>query len=123
MDERSDRMTQPRGVGQARQAQAGLLPKRLDRAVSWSDFRTAVRYDPANRMLLAVPAISAKRAEHPWLGAAVTVHTRMGDGSDPAERRRAQIVAIATALAQDALDAAAGTADEVRDAASDAARP
>jgi uncharacterized protein with LGFP repeats len=79
MDERSERMTQPRGFGQATGAQAGLLPKRLDRAVSWSDFRTAVRYDPANRMLLAVPAISAKRAEHPWLGEAVTVHTRMGD--------------------------------------------
>ena len=79
MDDRSDRMTQPRGLGQAREAQAGLLPKRLDRAVSWSDFRTAVRYDPANRMLLAVPAISAKRAEHPWLGEAVTVHTRLGD--------------------------------------------
>jgi hypothetical protein len=79
MDERSDRMTQPRGIGQARQPQAGLLPTRLDRAVSWSDFRTAVRYDPSNRMLLAVPAISAKRAEHPWLGDAVAVHTRTGD--------------------------------------------
>ncbi|MDR6906530.1 uncharacterized protein with LGFP repeats [Agromyces sp. 3263] len=79
MHEPNDRMTPHRDIGQARQAQAGLLPKRLDRAVSWSDFRTAVRYDPANRMLLAVPAISAKRAEHPWLGEAVTVHTRMGD--------------------------------------------
>jgi hypothetical protein len=79
MDERSDQMTQPRGIGQSRQPQAGLLPTRLDRAVSWSDFRTAVRYDPSNRMLLAVPAISAKRAEHPWLGDAVAVHTRTGD--------------------------------------------
>ena len=64
------RMTRPERITQARPAQAGLLPKRLDRAVSWSDFRTAVRYDPANRMLVAVPAISAKRAEHPWLGEA-----------------------------------------------------
>ncbi|WP_159605748.1 TetR/AcrR family transcriptional regulator [Agromyces humi] len=42
----------------------------------------------------------------------------MGDSPDPADRRRAQIVAIATALAQDALDAAAGAAHEVSDAAS-----
>jgi uncharacterized protein with LGFP repeats len=46
--------------------------------VTWSDFRTAVRYDPASRLLLAVPAISTKRAEHPWLGEAVTLHTRVG---------------------------------------------
>jgi hypothetical protein len=45
----------------------------------------------------------------------------MGDSPDPADRRRAQIVAIATALAQDALDAAAGAAHEVPDAASGAA--
>ena len=42
----------------------GIRPARLERAVSWSDFRTAVRYDPGNRLLIAVPAISAKRAEH-----------------------------------------------------------
>jgi uncharacterized protein with LGFP repeats len=51
---------------------------RPEHAVSWSDFRTAVRYDPASRMLLAVPAISAKRAEHSWLGDAVTLHLRVG---------------------------------------------
>jgi hypothetical protein len=56
---------------------AGGSP-RPERAVSWSEFRAAVRYDPASRMLLAVPAISAKRAEHPRLGAAVTLHLRVG---------------------------------------------
>lgn len=73
------RMTGPERLTQARPAHAALLPKRLDRAVSWTDFRTAVRYDPANRLLLAVPAISAKRAEHPWLGEAVTLHTQVGE--------------------------------------------
>lgn len=73
------RMTRAERLTQARPAHAALLPKRLDRAVSWTDFRTAVRYDPANRLLLAVPAISAKRAEHPWLGEAVTLHTQVGD--------------------------------------------
>jgi len=73
------RMTRPPRMTQTRPARVGLLPKRLDRAVSWTDFRTAVRYDPANRLLLAVPAISAKRAEHSWLGEAVTLHTRVGD--------------------------------------------
>ena len=65
------RMTRPARLTQAYPAHAGLLPKRLDRIVTWSDFRTAVRYDPASRLLVAVPAISAKRAEHPWLGEAV----------------------------------------------------
>lgn len=51
---------------------------RVDRALSWSDFRAAVRYDPANRLLVAVPAISAKRAEHPWLGEPTGLHTRIG---------------------------------------------
>ncbi len=73
------RMTRHSRITQARPARAGLLPKRLDRAMSWSDFRTAVRFDPANRLLVAVPAISAKRAEHPWLGAAVSLHTQAGD--------------------------------------------
>lgn len=73
------RMTRATRLTQARPAHAGLLPKRLDRAVSWTDFRTAVRYDPANRLLLAVPAISAKRAEHPWLGEAVTLHTQVAE--------------------------------------------
>lgn len=73
------RMTRAERLTQARPPRAGLLPKRLDRAVSWTDFRTAVRYDPANRLLLAVPAISAKRAEHPWLGEAVTLHTQVGE--------------------------------------------
>ena len=48
-------------------------------AVSWSDFRAAVSYDPANSLLIAVPAISGKRAEHPWLGEAVTLHSRVGE--------------------------------------------
>jgi len=73
------RMTRPVRITQARPEQAGRLPERLDRAVSWSDFRTAVRYDPGNRMLVAVPAISAKRAEHPWLGEATALHIRSGD--------------------------------------------
>ncbi|KRE21789.1 hypothetical protein ASG80_11875 [Agromyces sp. Soil535] len=73
------RMTRPARMTQSHPARAGLLPKRLDRAVSWSDFRTAVRYDPDYRLLLAVPAISAKRAEHTWLGEAVSLHTRVGD--------------------------------------------
>ncbi|WP_307039755.1 LGFP repeat-containing protein [Agromyces ramosus] len=60
-------------------AAGGVPPKRLERTVSWSDFRAAVRYDPANRLLVAVPAISAKRAEHPWLGEAVTLHARVGE--------------------------------------------
>lgn len=47
--------------------------------VSWSDFRATVQNDPANRLLLAVPAISAKRAEHPWLGEAVTLHAQVGE--------------------------------------------
>jgi hypothetical protein len=88
VDQPSDRMTQPRGIGQARQAQAALRHTRLDRAVSWSDARTAVGYDAANRMLLAVPATSAKRAEHPWLVDAVTVHTRIGDAEGAGRRPR-----------------------------------
>ena len=83
MDHRTTR-TAP--ITHTRSAHAGLLPKRLDRAVSWSDFRTAVRYDPANRLLLAVPAISAKRAEHPWLGEPVSLHTRAGEAVTSAAR-------------------------------------
>jgi LGFP repeat len=56
----------------------GIHLQRLERAVSWTDFRTAVRYDPASRVLIAVPAISAKHAEHPLLGEAVTPHLRVG---------------------------------------------
>ena len=74
-----DHTTRAARLTQARPAHAALLPKRLDRAVSWTDFRTAVRYDPSNRLLIAVPAISAKRAEHPWLGEAVTLHTQVGE--------------------------------------------
>lgn len=74
------RMTRSTRFSQSQAAPAGgLRPKRLERSVSWSDFRTAVRYDPANRLLIAVPAISAKRAEHPWLGDAVTLHARVGE--------------------------------------------
>lgn len=74
------RMTRPARLTQAHPAHAGLLPKRLDRTVTWSDFRTAVRYDPTNRLLVAVPAISAKRAEHAWLGEAVSLHTQSAEG-------------------------------------------
>ncbi len=74
------RMTRPARLTQTHPAHAGLLPKRLDRTVSWSDFRSAVRYDPTNRLLVAVPAISAKRAEHRWLGEAVSLHTQSGEG-------------------------------------------
>jgi uncharacterized protein with LGFP repeats len=52
----------------------------MNHPITWSDFRTAVRYDPTNRLLLAVPAISAKRAEHAWLGEAISLHTRIGEG-------------------------------------------
>lgn len=75
-----DRMTRSTRFSQSHAAAAGgVRPKRLERTVSWTDFRTAVRYDPANRLLVAVPAISAKRAEHPWLGEAVTLHARVGE--------------------------------------------
>ena len=124
MDEPSDRMTQPRGIGPARQTQAGRLPKRLERAVSWSDFRTAVRYDPANRMLLAVPAISAKRAEHPRLGDAVTVHLRIGEaevyrrdyehGSITWSAARGAEVAVAASPAADESGADGEALDRVR---------
>ncbi|WP_159440968.1 LGFP repeat-containing protein [Agromyces cerinus] len=65
---------------QAAPAREEVRSAHVDRALSWSDFRTAVRFDPANRLLLAVPAISAKRAEHAWLGSATTPHTRLGEG-------------------------------------------
>lgn len=58
----------------------GIRTERPERAVSWSDFRTAVRYDPSSRVLRAVPAISAKRAEHPWLGEPTALHMRVGVG-------------------------------------------
>jgi len=58
---------------------APVRPAGVEREVSWSDFRSALRFDPANQVLDAVPAISAKRAEHPWLGDAVTLHRRVGD--------------------------------------------
>jgi uncharacterized protein with LGFP repeats len=65
---------------QAAVARDEVRSAHVDRALSWSDFRTAVRFDPANRLLVAVPAISAKRAEHPWLGEATSPHTRIGEG-------------------------------------------
>ncbi len=52
---------------------------RAERDVSWSDFRSAVRFDPKNQVLVAVPAISAKRAEHPWLGDPVALYARVGE--------------------------------------------
>lgn len=57
----------------------GSRPARAERDVSWSDFRSAVRFDPKSQVLVAVPAISAKRAEHPWLGDAVSLYTRVGE--------------------------------------------
>ncbi|MBM7829434.1 uncharacterized protein with LGFP repeats [Agromyces cerinus] len=77
MTERKMHLTRQRDAAPAR---AEVRSAHVDRALSWSDFRTAVRYDPANRLLLAVPAISAKRAEHSWLGEATTPHTRLGEG-------------------------------------------
>ena len=38
------RMTRPARLTQAHPAHAALLPERLARTVTWSDFRTAVRY-------------------------------------------------------------------------------
>ncbi len=76
MDEQMTRSTR------LRHSHAATLPKvrttRLERALSWSDFRAAVSYDPANTLLLAVPAISAKRAERPRLGEPLGPHTRIG---------------------------------------------
>ncbi len=74
------RMTRPRRLSPTHHARFGdrRAPRR-ERPVSWSDFRTAVRFDPSNRLLVAVPAISEKRAEHAWLGDAVAPHTRVGD--------------------------------------------
>lgn len=76
----NERMTRPMPRGQAKPARTDLRSTHLDRALSWSDFRAAVRFDPASRLLLAVPAISAKRAERPWLGEATGPHTRIGTG-------------------------------------------
>ncbi|PWC05191.1 LGFP repeat-containing protein [Agromyces badenianii] len=76
----NEQLTRPTRHGDALPARRELRSAHLDRALSWSDFRTAVRYDPANRLLLAVPAISAKHAEHPWLGEATAPHTRIGVG-------------------------------------------
>ncbi|KRC60983.1 hypothetical protein ASE14_08510 [Agromyces sp. Root81] len=77
MTERKMRLTRD---GQAAPVRGEVRSTGRDRALSWSDFRTAVRYDPANQLLVAVPAISAKRAEHSWLGKAVAPHTRIGAG-------------------------------------------
>lgn len=59
---------------------SGPHPTPRERLVQWADFRAAVRFDPTSRLLVAVPAISAKRAEHPWLGEARAPHTRIGVG-------------------------------------------
>lgn len=73
------RMTRPRRLTPIQHDRPGARrAARHERSVSWSDFRTAVRYDPSNPLLVAVPAISEKRAEHAWLGDAVTPHTRVG---------------------------------------------
>ena len=78
MDHRMTRATRFAPAHTASPDAEGAHLQRLERAVSWTDFRTAVRFDPASPMLLAVPAISAKRAEHPLLGEAVTPHLRVG---------------------------------------------
>jgi uncharacterized protein with LGFP repeats len=77
MDQRMSRPT--RFALEQRAHPTGSRPPRTERDVSWSDFRSAVRFDPQNRVLVAVPAISAKRAEHPWLGDALTPFTRVGE--------------------------------------------
>jgi hypothetical protein len=77
----SERMPRPPRFARDRVAALGEpRPARLERALSWSDFRAAVAFDPANRLLVAVPAISAKRAEHAWLGRALGLYTRIGAG-------------------------------------------
>lgn len=48
--------------------------------VHWSAFRATVQYDPAHRMLVAVPAIASKRAQHPWLGEATGLPEQASDG-------------------------------------------
>ena len=73
------RMTRPQRLSPAQHARPDHRTSRRERAVSWSDFRTAVRFDPSSRLLLAVPAISEKRAQHPSLGEATSPHTRVGD--------------------------------------------
>ncbi|MGW9631556.1 LGFP repeat-containing protein [Agromyces sp. NPDC055520] len=77
MTERMTHLTRPR---QATPARFERRSAHVDRALSWSDFRAAVRHDADHQLLLAVPAISAKHAEHRWLGAAVGPHMRIGDG-------------------------------------------
>lgn len=79
MDHRMNRPTRfasakPTGPARARATETA-------RDVSWSEFRSALRFDPANQMLVAVPAISAKRAQHPWLGDAVTRYRRVGESN------------------------------------------
>lgn len=74
------RMTRATRISDVHQAHAGIArPTDPEHAVSWSDFRATVRFDPSNRLLIAVPAISEKRAEHAWLGDAVTPHLRVGE--------------------------------------------
>lgn len=75
-----ERMTRPTQPGHAPAARGEERSSHAEQALSWSDFRTAVRYDRASQLLLAVPAISAKRAEHPVLGEATAPHTRIGSG-------------------------------------------
>lgn len=77
MDQRMTRPARPSITQHARPGDHRAI--RRERPVSWSEFRRAVRYDPSNRLLLAVPAISEKRAEHAWLGDARAPHTRVGD--------------------------------------------
>ncbi len=77
MDQRMSRPTRFAPMNGARPS--GSRPPRAERDVSWSDYRSAVRFDPENQVLVAVPAISAKRAEHPWLGDAVTLYARVGE--------------------------------------------
>jgi len=54
---------------------------RTQRAVSWDEFRTALRYGGAGDLVAAVPAIAAKHAQHPRLGAAVGPHGELPRGN------------------------------------------
>lgn len=56
-------------------------PGRAHRVVSWEDFRTALRYGGGGDLIVAVPAIAQKRAEHPRLGAPVGPHAELPRGN------------------------------------------
>ncbi|WP_394553166.1 LGFP repeat-containing protein [Agromyces sp. MMS24-JH15] len=47
------------------------------RAVSWTDFQDAVRYGADEDTLIAVAEITAKHAQHRWLGAPLALHAKL----------------------------------------------